>query len=111
LGGRLSNDETMTELIKVFRSEVGELFDSLAALIAELPNQTGAELDRASRSAMRLAHNLKGSSGSVGLVALSRLAHAFESALAPLCSLDAAPNPEHAKVLREAVISMQRLAE
>ncbi|HEY6722433.1 MAG TPA: Hpt domain-containing protein, partial [Polyangiaceae bacterium] len=107
----MSDDDLMRELIEAFRSEVGELFDGLASLIAELPSAQGPRLSETIRAAMRLAHNLKGASGSVGLNELSQVAHAFESVLALLQHRAALPNPEQIRVLEAAVIAMQSLAE
>jgi chemotaxis protein histidine kinase CheA/ActR/RegA family two-component response regulator len=107
----VSDDGIMSDLIEAFRSEVGELFDELASLVAELPDCRGSALQSASRSAMRLAHNLKGASGSVGLKTLSRVAHQFEGALSPLARAELAPSVEHMSALRSAVIAMQALAE
>ncbi len=107
----MSDDGIMADLLEAFRAEVGELFDELAGLIAELPGRHGTELQATSRAAMRLAHNLKGASGSVGLTTLSQVAHVFESALAALGRAPVAPSPEHVSLLRSAVIAMQGLAE
>lgn len=107
----MSNDELMTELLEAFRSEVGDLFDALAGLVDGLSEKSGTELEKSARAAMRLAHNLKGASGSVGLDTLCRVAHCFESALTPLCNLQSPPSIEHVKLLRTAVIAMQGLAE
>lgn len=107
----MSDDDLMRELVEAFRSEAGELFDALAGLIAELSSAQGPKSQETIRAAMRLAHNLKGASGSVGLNELSQIAHAFESALAILQARAVTPTPEHVSVLEAAVIGMQGLAE
>ena len=107
----MSDDGIMSDLIEAFRSEVGELFDELASVVAGLGDRHGSELQAGARSAMRLAHNLKGASGSVGLRTLSRVAHHFEGAISSLAQAGTAPSSEHVTVLSSAVIAMQALAE
>ena len=107
----MSTDETMRELLETFRVEVTELFDELATHMAELANRSGEELRGSVRAAMRLAHNLKGSSSAIGLDVLSRLAHELESTLAPLCDAQSPPPPSVTDVLLAAVVTAQRLGE
>ena len=107
----MADDGIMSDLIEAFRSEVGELFDELASLVAALPDCREGELQAAARSAMRLAHNLKGASGSVGLKTLSQVAHHFEGALTPLVQAGLTPSAEHVSALGSTVIAMQALAE
>ena len=107
----MSNEQMMQELLEVFRVEAVELFDQLATQMARIGDQSGDDLRASARAAMRLSHNLKGSSSAVGLDALARLAHQLESALAPLCHADTQPPPSVADVLLAAVVTAQRLGE
>lgn len=108
---RVADGEMMQELLEAFRVEATELFDALAQRAAALATAEGDARREAAKAALRLAHNLKGASGSVGLDAVTRLAHSLEDALASLCRSDAPPSPELAGALREAVVIAQRLVD
>lgn len=107
----MTNDGMMKELLEVFRAEAAEVFDELAAGTAALGTTSGEERRANARNALRLAHNIKGASGSVGLDPLVRLAHALEDAFSALCRVDASPTTEQAALLQSAVVLAQRLSE
>ncbi len=103
--------EMMKELLETFRVEATELFDALAERTGALATAEGEARRDAAQAALRLAHNLKGTSGSVGLDAVSRLAHSVEDALSALYLSDSPPTPALAAALREAVVVAQRLVD
>lgn len=104
-------DENLRTLRAAFRAEVVELFDELAELVSKLPNLRADALHQAARSAMRLAHNLKGASGLLGLSSVSELAHALEDSLEPLCSREAPPDEQQTQALGTVLVLLQRLCE
>lgn len=107
----MADREAMQELLETFRVEATELFDALAQCAAALATAEGEARRDAAKAALRLAHNLKGASGSLGLDAVTRLAHSLEDALAALFRNDTQPSPELAGTLREAVVIAQRLVD
>ncbi|MBN2191345.1 MAG: response regulator [Polyangiaceae bacterium] len=104
-------NEMMQELLEVFRAEATELFDALAERTAAITGTEGEVRREAVKGALRLAHNLKGASGSVGLDAVSHLAHSMEDAFSALCDPKTAPSQEVTCLLREAVVVAQLLCE
>ncbi len=107
----MSNNEIFIQLLETFRVEAAELFDELAHSVGELSSDDVGAVRRAAQAALRLAHNLKGSSGAVGLDMLSHLAHRVEDALVPLSRTGAAPEPATVALLQSAVVLAQQLVE
>jgi len=100
----------MDELVKVFRGEVGELLDTLGETLQVLRAAEGAERQEPLDTCMRIAHNIKGISASVGFDQVEKVAHALESALGRTAGEPEALEPLVAPVM-EAITVMQRLAE
>lgn len=104
-------DDTTRALLEIFRTEAADALDELAQLTGELVGAEGSKLRNAAKSALRLAHNIKGAAGSVGLDELSSLAHGLEDALAPCSRSDTPPPHELCDAVQAAVSLIERLCE
>jgi chemotaxis protein histidine kinase CheA len=104
-------DDATRALLEIFRTEAADALDELAQLAGELTTAEGSRLHNAAKSALRLAHNIKGAAGSVGLDELSALAHALEDALAPCASANIRPPHELCSAVLSAVSLIERLCE
>lgn len=79
----MSND-TLRRLMAIFRDEAHENLDELGQLLEQIRGTTGDALNDKINTAMRVAHNLKGASSSVGLESMAEMAHRFEDRLLSL---------------------------
>jgi chemotaxis protein histidine kinase CheA/ActR/RegA family two-component response regulator len=104
-------DDATQALLEIFRTEAADALDELAQLAARLPTAEGSKLSSAAKAALRLAHNIKGAAGSVGLNELSSLAHTLEDALAPCAASNVRPPPELCDEVLTAVSLIERLCE
>jgi chemotaxis protein histidine kinase CheA len=104
-------DDTTRALLEIFRTEAADALDELAQLAGELTSAQGSKLRNVARAALRLAHNIKGAAGSVGLDELSQLAHTLEDALTPCAGSDTAPPQELCDAVLSAVSLIERLCE
>jgi two-component system chemotaxis sensor kinase CheA len=73
--------EELQTLLAVFRAEAAETLDTLAETVEALRGTSPAGRGELIKTGLRLAHNLKGSSQSVGLEQAARLAHGLEDSL------------------------------
>lgn len=99
------------QLRSIFREEAVELIDELRHVIARLRT---ADVERAREEigvAMRLAHNLKGAAGSVGLDAFANTAHALEDALLAVRQAGVEAVRESNALLGEAVAALEASIE
>lgn len=80
--------------VELFLGEAAELLDGLSARIREF--ETSPLADASVRSALRLAHTLKGGAKMVGLDQVSRAAHDLESALQRAAAAGRRLEPEEA---------------
>jgi len=74
--------EELQTLLTVFRAEAAETLDALAQTVEALRGTSPAARGELIKTGLRLAHNLKGASQSVGLEQAARLAHGLEDSLA-----------------------------
>src|SRR5262252_3596715 len=79
----MSND-TLRQLMAIFRDEAHENLDELGQLLEQFRGATGDALNDKINTAMRVAHNLKGASSSVGLDSMAEIAHRLEDRLLSL---------------------------
>ncbi|MBN1612149.1 MAG: response regulator [Polyangiaceae bacterium] len=104
-------DDATRALLDIFRTEAADALDELAQLASELGSAQGSKLRNAAKAALRLAHNIKGAAGSVGLEELSSLAHTLEDALGPCAVSSTAPPHELCSAVLSAVSLIERLCE
>ena len=105
------SDDTTRALLEVFQTEAADALDELGQLASELDTAEGSSLRSSAKAALRLAHNIKGAAGSVGLEEISALAHTLEEALSPCCVADSCPPVELSRLIQTAVNTIERLAE
>ncbi|HKY34298.1 MAG TPA: response regulator [Polyangiaceae bacterium] len=74
-------DPALQQLLAIFRDEAHEGLDALGQYVAGLGLSSGPAFDEVIDKSMRIAHNLKGASASVGLDDMARITHAFEDVL------------------------------
>lgn len=99
------------QLRAIFREEAAELLEELRDVVGRL-RTTDAELASEEIGvAMRLAHNLKGAAGSVGLDSFANTAHALEDALLAIRQGGVAAQYEHNALLAEAVSALESSIE
>jgi two-component system chemotaxis sensor kinase CheA len=73
--------EELQTLLAVFRAEAAETLDTLAQTVEALRGTSPGARRELIKTGLRLAHNLKGASQSVGLEQAARLAHGLEDSL------------------------------
>lgn len=78
------NKDAVQELRAIFREEAAELLGELRGLLGAMRGATQATFEQQLSLAMRLAHNLKGSAGNVGLSRVEHAAHTLEDAFLTL---------------------------
>jgi two-component system chemotaxis sensor kinase CheA len=99
------------QLVAIFREEASEILGELRALFAGLREASDERARAGAASAMRLAHNLKGSAGSAGFDAVAQAAHALEDTLLGLREAGAGALGEGAPRLRDAIAAIERALE
>lgn len=104
-------DDSMRGLFEVFRTEVADALDELGQVAGQLGTERGPKLRTAAKAALRLAHNVKGAAGSVGLEELAALAHSLEEALSPCSQADEPPPREVTDPILRAVSLIERLVD
>lgn len=73
--------DVFEQLLVIFRDEAHEELDELRQLVGSLRSIDGSRFVEVIGTAMRISHNLKGASSSVGLEDMSQLAHVLEDVL------------------------------
>jgi chemotaxis protein histidine kinase CheA len=105
------DEELQQRLLAVFREEAVENLDELRILVQRVRAATPGEVPLLAKAAMRIAHNIKGASSSVGLDAVATLAHALEDALQALADRRSHNAEEIARAASLAITAMEQLAE
>ncbi|MGC4119894.1 MAG: response regulator [Myxococcales bacterium] len=101
----------LEQIEAVFRAEVTELLDALGQGVESLPATAAAERRKPLEKCMRLAHNVKGISASVGFTNVQRLAHAAETTLGALMAAGDRLIERECQALLRSVTAMQQLAQ
>lgn len=78
------NQDIEQQLRAIFREEAADILGELRALLGGLRGARQATFEQQLSSAMRLAHNLKGAAGNVGLTDVEEASHALEEAFLAL---------------------------
>ncbi len=98
-------------LLTTFRNESEEMFDRLAQLIESIDQKSDKERTEVLAEAIRIAHNIKGASSTVGLDSIAELSHAFEDSLLELQKSNTPVSDEDIRRMLDRITDIQRLAE
>ncbi len=91
----MGTQDDFTEILKVFRVEARELLQGIGeAMLTQEKAANETERQNALKTAFRLAHNLKGAAGTLGLEPLANLVHALEDVLGAIRERQLVPTPE-----------------
>lgn len=99
------------QLRAVFRDEAMELLSELRALTGLLRGANRAAIEQHVSTALRIAHNLKGAAGNVGLSQTERAAHAMEDALLKMREVGPAAVADGLPLLSATISAMELAAE